>query len=178
MRKSDLLFTIPSRIVCLEKEDLYMDTQKIKKTFDEFYDAFNEFMDWVGEEDANTGIDGTPIPQDVAIWELTDKEEITKAFKEHRSNFSVPILVWDILHMSWINKTAFWYEGALITPIYTGDIFSSGFLVKSFDGCRITMPLFSDYIDEDNVCCKWEKIVESIIEDIDYFNRYSKEMPF
>ena len=148
-----------------------------KTTFNQFYSLFNEFMDWVGEKESLTGIDGTDVPQDAAVSELNDKEEITKAFREHRTDFSVPILNWEILNMSWLTKTGFWYDGVYINPADTGDILSSGFAAKGNNGVAVGAYHFADYIN-DEVCCDWVKMVERIADDVEYWNRYNKELPF
>lgn len=134
--------------------------EKLKNSITEFVAALKDFAAWAYEENA-------------PVEELNDKDDIRKAFKERRSNFAVPILQWEILHMSWLNKTGFWYDGFYITPYHTEDVLLSGFIIDGIGTYK-----FYDFFDEDNLCLGWEKLVECMVEDIAVWHRYSETNPF
>ena len=136
--------------------------EKLKNSINEFVAALREFAEWVDADNA-------------PVEELVDKEDIRKAFEEHRSNFSVPILTWEILHMAWLNKTGFWYDDAFIGTMETGNILKCGFEVSEPDGTVIEVYEFGDFFDEENVCMDWETLTEVITDDLQERN---KDVPF
>lgn len=136
--------------------------EKLKNRITDFVNALKEFVDWIDNDNA-------------PVEELVEKEDIKRAFEEHRSNFSVPILTWEILHMSWLNQTGFWYYGAFVTPMETNNILESGFEVSEPNGRVIETYAFGDFLDEENVCMDWETLSEVVTEDI---QDWDKDVPF
>lgn len=116
--------------------------------------------------------------ENATVEELNDKDDIRKAFAEHKGNFSIPILSWEILHMSWISKTGFWYDGVYIAPCDYGEILRSGFDINDSEGDVLETYEFGDFFDNDNICLSWEPLVECMVEDIADWHRYIETKPF
>lgn len=139
--------------------------EKLKHSIQEFVSALQDFVSWVDEENA-------------PVEELNERKDIIKAFKEHRENFSIPILNWEILNMAWANRTGFWYDGVRIEIRETDNILRCGFDVKDNEGDIIETYEFGDFFDPlIDVRVDWEALVSVMTEDIADWHRYSETNP-
>ena len=140
--------------------------EKLKNSITEFVAALKDFAEWIDNEDA-------------PVEELNERKDIIKAFKEHRENFSIPILNWEILNMAWANRTGFWYDGVRIEIRETDNILRCGFEVIDADGDIIETYEFGDFFDPlVDVRVDWEALVSVMTEDIADWHRYGETNPF
>lgn len=140
--------------------------EKLKNSITEFVAALEDFAAWIDEENA-------------PVEELNERKDIIKAFKEHRENFSIPILNWEILNMAWANRTGFWYDGVRIEIRETDNILRCGFEVIDADGDIIETYEFGDFFDPlVDVRVDWEALVSVMTEDIADWHRYGETNPF
>lgn len=140
--------------------------EKLKNSITEFVAALKDFAAWAYEEN-------TPVE------ELNERKDIIKAFKEHRENFSIPILNWEILNMAWANRTGFWYDGVHIAIFETDNILRCGFDVRDNEGDIIETYEFGDFFDPlIDVRVDWEALVSVMTADIEDWHRYCETKPF
>lgn len=145
----------------MEKEKFI---EMVKERVVEFYDALEELMDWVGENDSLPGDkDAEMIPT------LNDKAEIRKALEEG-TPFNVEIIYGELLRDAFVYERAFKYEGKYtIASVISSNIWKSGFDVEEGGETQLTFE-FDDYYMSDKekllVPFDWEALAVDIMEEI------------
>lgn len=153
-----------------------MDTKKVQQTFSDFYNAFNEFMQWVADKPEHTGIDGTELPDDYEVSfypEIDEIADIIRQLESHSDMFSVPFVTGETLRQSFKNDTGFYCRGYRISPfVWTGNILKSGFDLER-DGDTVMAYVFEDFGEYDNGFSlidkgvDWEEVAEAIMAEIE-----------
>lgn len=138
--------------------------EMVKERIKDFYDALDDFMNWVGEYDS--------LPKDKdaeMIPTLNDKAEIRKAL-EDGTKFNVEIIYGELLRDAFVYERSFKYEGKyIISPVLTSNIWKSGFDVDLNGETQLTFE-FDDYYMSDKekllVPFDWDELAVDIMEEI------------
>lgn len=154
-----------------------MNKTVLKKRFEEFYEAFNEFM----------GIDDIP-DKEHSVWrvagdfdftlpgkeaefipELNDIKEIADAF-DNGEDFGVPFATAEILKLSLGSGNDFWLGNLRVMPwTKSSDVCDYGFEIVDWDGKVINEYFFFDYFPNEISLLIEGVNFEHLAEDINAF---------
>lgn len=154
-----------------------MNKTVLKKRFEEFYEAFNEFM----------GIDDIP-DKEHSVWrvagdfdftlpgkeaefipELNDIKEIADAF-DNGEDFGVPFATAEILKLSLGSGNDFWLGSLRVMPwTKSSDVCDYGFEIVDWDGKVINEYFFFDYFPNEISLLIEGVNFEHLAEDINAF---------
>lgn len=154
-----------------------MNKTVLKKRFEEFYEAFNEFM----------GIDNIP-DKEHSVWrvagdfdfalpgkeaefipELNDIKEIADAF-DNGEDFGVPFATAEILKLSLGSGNDFWLGSLRVMPwTKSSDVCDYGFEIVDWDGNVINEYFFFDYFPNEISLLIEGVNFEHLAEDINAF---------
>lgn len=130
-----------------------MNKTVLKKRFEEFYEAFNEFMgidDIPDKEHSEWRVAGDfdftlPGKEAEFIPELNDIKEIADAF-DNGEDFGVPFATAEILKLSLGSGNDFWIGSLRVMPwTKSSDVCDYGFEIIDWDGNVINEYFFFDY---------------------------------
>lgn len=161
-----------------------MTKTEISEKFEEFYEAFKEFMgtDEIPDKEHSVwrvagnfdielpGIEAEFIP------ELNDTKDISDAF-ENGENFSVPFVTAEILKLSLGTGNEFWLGSLRVMPwTKSSDVCDYGFEIVDWDGKTRNEYFMSDYYGTEIDLLVEGADFEKLAEDINaFYEGYGKE---
>ena len=145
---------------CMEQID--RELEQLKKKFEGFHKAFNDFMDCEPEKRVWLAGDfdfSFPGKEAEFIPELNETSDISEAFY-NGEEFSVPFVTAEILKMSLGTGNDFWLGNVKVCPVTaSNNIEDFGFEVFDWNGKVINEYYFSDY---------YQTEIDLLIEGVDF----------
>lgn len=153
-----------------------MTKTEIKKKFEEFYKAFNAFMEedvpdkeqtvWKVAGDFDLKLPGRNAE---FIPELNDFEDIACAFDDGQL-FSVPFVTDEILKLSIATENSFYVQNICVDPVMSSNnILEYGFELRDWDDRVLNEIWFGDYVPTDFLLIDAGVPFDRIAEDINAF---------